>query len=274
MRIQRFAKSLIFLAGFLGCGPAGAGTIAFVYSATNQFGVVNLLSGEYTDIGSPDVLLSSIGSISGGRIYGVDNSYNLATLDRTNAMTQVVGALGAPILSLEGSADLLFGQSTTSLYAIDPLTATATAIGDFGPGFNFDFATGAFDAAGNLFEVAETAGDNATSLYSVDRSTGAATLIGANQALVQTILFQDGILYGFAGTAGSVSGNTVVALNTTTGLATTVTQQDPALSTVLGAGEVSTSIPEPGTASFSVIGLAALFLGAREARRHLSPRND
>ena len=257
---QIFAKYLFLVTAFATCRPIAAATTAFVYSATNQFGIVDLSTGAYIAVGSPDVLLSGIASLSGPEVFGVDYASNLVTLDLATAQTNAVGDVGLPIISIEGSRGVLYGQTTTSLYSINPSSANTSLIGDFGAGFDFDFAAGAFDAAGNLFEVGETVGSSETSLYSVNASTGAATLIGPNQALVESILFEHGQLYGFSGVPGSAAGGSIVSLNTNSGLATFVAQQDPALSEVLGAGATSASVPEPGAGSLMAFGAAALFL--------------
>jgi len=148
-------------------------------------GRIDIQTGATTVIGS-HVTTSNIWGLAfdciDNALYGADGGNQcLATINRGTGEASCVGSYGTgePIggLAFDNSADVLYGIGDTSLFTIDKILGTATAIGPHGitmfgiaPGLEFDSATGTL--------YASTGSD--TMLYILDPMTGVASPIGAH----------------------------------------------------------------------------------------------
>lgn len=222
-------------------------------------------------------------------VYGVDHSSPSATL------------LFDPGIFFLGATDNLDGltfyatASAGSLYRIDPLAQTATAIGAYGApkinGLAMNEDTGVLYATDftSLYTVNQTTGaatfvgsmggigeywamdyhdalntmfaisNTDDSLYEVNMSTGATTFIGSTGAdRITDIWYDDSTQTLFAVTDG-VGGDEYYTINTTTGFATLTGSAGFGNLTGLG-----WTVPAPGT--LALLGLAGL-LGGRRRRR-------
>ena len=265
------SAALVYMATVVIPGNLAAAPVAYVYSATGQFGTMNLESGTFVSLPTPDILVSGLASSPGRSIYAIDSDIfsNLLTLDPLTGRTMLVGSTNQMLQGLE--ADLtggVYAQTGHSLYSLNPATGTADLLGDFG--LDFDFAQGAFNSAGLLFMIGHLPGDLTTSLYQVDPVTGSARLLGSNNLLVETVLFFNETLYGFTGTLGSPDAGPIVTINPLNGTATFLTIQDSTVSAVIGATPAFATVPEPGTWIGSLAGtsLVALFLVKRRKFNH------
>ena len=252
------------------CLPAAGSPLAYVYSATGQFGVFDLGSGTYLpggDIG--DVLLADITTAPGQRIYALDADQNagLRAINAATAQTSLIGPTGVALTGIETTRlGALYAQSATSLYSVNTVTGTASFIGDFNIANAFEFLEGAFDDSDHLFATGFQPGDMETSLYSVNVATGEATRIGPNSAFVQSIVYAGGVFYGFTSNLGTLTPGPIVTLDPLTGIATPFIFQDERLAPVVGAGILNVnSVPEAGTLLLFTGGLAVVIVWKRVA---------
>ena len=118
--------TLLTLASGLQASP-----FAYVVSASNQFGTINLTSGTFTSIGNTDRTLNSLTLSPGGILYSQDGSGTLLTLNATTAQVTPIGT-GLPLAVNFRSDGALFGESGTTLYSVNSSTGATTPVGDFG----------------------------------------------------------------------------------------------------------------------------------------------
>lgn len=264
MKIRSICLGFIspVLLSIFACLPAAGSPLAYVYSATGQFGVVDLGSGTYLPGGYiGDTLLADITTSPGQRIYALDADQNagLRAINAASAQTSLIGLTGAALTGLEITRlGALYAQSATSFYSVNTSTGKSSFIGDFNVANAFEFLEGAFDDSDHLFAIGFQSGDVETSLYSVNIATGEATRIGPNSAFVQSIVYAGGVLYGFTSNLGTLTPGPIVTLDPITGIGTPFIFQDERLAPVVGAGilSVGNGVPEAGTLLLTTGGLA------------------
>lgn len=112
--------------------------LAYVISASGQFGALNLETGKFLQF-NPNVPLSLVGLARGRHhtIYGLDAANNLVTLDPATGAVTVIGNTGLPVGP--GDSIALFASlANGALFAVDfqnflwsvnPRTGVATEIG-------------------------------------------------------------------------------------------------------------------------------------------------
>ncbi len=176
------------------CGLAGlimfASTSAFGQTAyavefnqgNNLFGIINLLNGGFTQLGSEgSTLFNDIAASPNGNLYGIVNTTSLVTLNtNTGAVLTSVNFSVSGIESLAIASDgTLYGATQGALYTLDPLTGLATLVGNFNnsaignSGQNIRFG-----ADGNLYDTDGGVSANNTDLFQISTVNGQATLMG------------------------------------------------------------------------------------------------
>ncbi len=176
------------------CGLAGlimfASTSAFGQTAyavefnqgNNLFGIINLLNGGFTQLGSEgSTLFNDIAASPNGNLYGIVNTTSLVTLNtNTGAVLTSVNFSVSGIESLAIASDgTLYGATQGALYTIDPLTGLATLVGSFNnsaignSGQNIRFGSD-----GNLYDTDGGVSANNTDLFQISTVNGQATLMG------------------------------------------------------------------------------------------------
>ncbi len=198
---------------------------AYFISAGGQFGTIDLDTGAVTTLGTsviPNYAIAGLAEV-GGTLYTA--GYTAGTLYTVNPAS---GALN-PV----GTSSIIFfalGSTTTGLYAagwpagtntqaagatiylysIDPQTAAATQIGQFGPGLGSFYAWSLSTGSSTLYFA------DYENLYSIDTTSGKATLIGGTSSIIPGgLTYENGKLY-----AASGSPTAVWTLNTASGAAT------------------------------------------------------
>ena len=231
---------------------------AYVISASNQFGVVDVETGAFRLIGNTAAALSGLGPVD-GVLYGLDANNNLVTINPANATTKVVGNIGLPV-SPGGNVTLLTSlrhrlyavDPNNNLYSINPSTGAATKVGSTGipaPDFNTCGCVTANSLAGGdggLFFTWEVVNDTSGSvlvpstLYRIDTKTGHAMAIGptGSSGPIVGAGFVDNELYGFTFGAAVSLPNQILELDTETGRAEFVADQSASLDVVFGASDV------------------------------------
>jgi hypothetical protein len=236
---------------------------AYVISASNQFGIVDVETGSFKSIGNTAETLSGLGPVH-GILYGLDADNNLVTINPANATTKVVGNTGLPV-SPGGNVTLLTSlhqrlyavDPNNNLYLINPSTGAATKVGSTGipaPDFNTCGCVTANSLAGGeggLFFTWEVIDDTSgtvlvpSTLYRIDTKTGHATAIGPTDASGPIVGagFVDNELYGFTFGAAVSLPNQILELDTETGQAKLETDQSASLDVVFGASDVRSLRP-------------------------------
>ena len=242
---------------------AGGDDKAYVISASNQFGIVDVEKGDFKSIGNTPEPLSGLGQVH-RVLYGLDADNNLVTINPANATTKVVGNIGLPV-SPGGNVTLVASLShrlyavdpNNNLYTINPSTGAGTFVGSTGilaPDFNTCGCVTANSLAGGeggLFftweVVDETSGNDLvpSTLYRIDTKTGHATTIGPTNASGPIVGagFVGNELYGFTFGAAVSLPNQILELDTETGKAKLEANQSASLDVVFGARDVSSLRP-------------------------------
>jgi hypothetical protein len=215
----------LLLATLLLLTPAlRADDTAYFIGSGGQFGTVDLDTGAAMMLGTSSIPNYQIAGLAqvGGTLYTA--GYTASTLYTVNPASGALNPVGS---SIEFFA---LGSTTTGLYAagwpagtntqanptiyfysIDPRTAAATQIGQFGPGLGAFYTESLSTGSSTLYFA------DYQNLYSIDTNSGNATLIGGTSGIVAGgLTYENGKLY-----AGNCCGTTsVYTLNATSGAAT------------------------------------------------------
>jgi len=195
---------------------ARADDYAYEMTSSAQFGIIDLTTGAFTQIGSSAVPVIGLGA-HGSTLYGVYGS----TLYRVNPASGSLTPVGNAPFTYRG-----FGSTTSGLYGFDqnmylysisPTTGAATPIGP--TGLSDPSGLGVSTGSQTLYITpTPSPGCSGTSLYWVDTATGTATLVG-NTGFCGSgaSVMVNGTLY-----AGVFSPLAVYTLNTQTGAGTFV----------------------------------------------------
>jgi hypothetical protein len=273
------AASLVALAG-----DAAGAPIAYVHTAQQQFGVIDLGTGAYSHRGNTPEVLVGLG-LQNGTLYGVDALDRLVIIDPSTAGTTVVGPTGIPGADPNGNIGAvpvftslatggLFGFDwSNNVYSIDAASGAATLVGPTaiparsGP---FGSVAAAADSAALYYiieEILDPVSRTPTipgSVYRIDPATGTSVRLpqGIPEIPFPGAGYADGSLYLFRASLGGVFPPAEIwRLNPSTGAVTSVITQDPQLGDVFGA--IQTPIPEPGSMWLLAGGLLAVAIRFR-----------
>ncbi|PKO51869.1 MAG: hypothetical protein CVU28_10860, partial [Betaproteobacteria bacterium HGW-Betaproteobacteria-21] len=196
--------------GALTAGGVSAAPIMHVHDSSGMLATVDVMTGAVSTIGNMGVVMTDIAFDPSGNLYGISFT-GLYSINATTAAASFVGAHG-----VAGGNALVFGadgtlygagNTTSSLFTINPLTGNSTSLGNMGffSGGDLAFNGGDLYLASsanqliriNLGSIGDTVavgnfgvsgvfglatGDNGvlyavagTTIYTVDTLTGAAT---------------------------------------------------------------------------------------------------
>jgi hypothetical protein len=218
---------LIFLAS-----AASAAPLVYVVTGTQQFGTVDLNTGQFTPIGNgtPDAL-SNLVWLKGNLFTVTISGPNIGSLARINPSTgeeRVIGqtGLGFNIFDLGEARGKLFATDlSNNIYSVDPESGVATIIRATGippdPNVPLTFNSdgtfnlcdeGLYSVGGKLFATFDSFAidPNQTpptrphenvlpALYQIDPSTGEATPVASTDWQLTAIVDVQGKFYGFRG---------------------------------------------------------------------------
>ena len=188
MRVAKPLLNTVFgaLAGLMFFASTSAfGQTAYALEfnqGNNLFGIMNLLNGSFTQLGTEgSTLFNDIAASPNGDLYGIVNSASLLTLNTNNGavLTSVsfsVGGIESLAIAPNGT---LYGASQSALYTINPANGVATLVGNFNnsaignSGQNIRFA-----ADGNLYDTDGGVNATNTDLFQISTVNGGATLVG------------------------------------------------------------------------------------------------
>ncbi len=150
--------------------------------ANNLFGVMNLLTGGFTQLGSEgSTLFNDIAQAPSGNLYGIINTTSLVTLNTNTgaALTSVTfNVSGIESLAI-ASNGTLYGATQGALYTINAANGHATLVGSFN---NSAIGTSGqnirFGSDGNLYDTDGGVSATNTDLFQISTVNGQATLMG------------------------------------------------------------------------------------------------
>lgn len=282
------AKLMVSLASVLFTASASLGASVYVVNGNNQFGVVDLGTGAFQQIG-PNTPEGEAGLVSGpnGSLLTLTFSGNLDSINPVNGMTTVIGATGlgdcstpsspcgpnSPSTIAELAGTIYATDLANNLYRVNPVTGTATLVGPTGiPPFPFtllgtnpDGTFNAYDQAlfganGKLYATFDAITINSTTftlgtvvipdhLYQIDPTTGIATLIGPTDLNLGAVADVNGTFYAFNNGTSQI-----VTLDLANGNTGVVADFDPAAGVIDGA----TATPEPVSMVLALIGIGVI----------------
>jgi hypothetical protein len=153
---------------------AQADPLAYGATSSLQWGVVDLLTGDFTQTGTTSAPLSGLGEIN-GKLYA--GGYHQSILYSVNPATGALTAIGNSSLSyfMTGSTThgLFAFDTNINLFQINPSTGAAKLIGPTG----LRVAASVLGASSGSNTLYVTVG---SSLYSINTNTAASTLIGTS----------------------------------------------------------------------------------------------
>ena len=207
----------------LATSPVRADDQAY-FIASGQFGTIDLNTGVATMLGSNmlSAVVAGLGQVGGTLYTAAQGSGTLYTVNPASGAVNAVGNSSIIYLALGSTTTGLYaagwpaGTNTSTnpplfFYSIDPRTAAAKQIGQFGVGPGFytrSFSTGSSTLYFADFE----------NLYSIDTNSGNATVIGATPNIIpQGLAYVNGKLY-----TATNSPNVVYTLDPTSGTPTMV----------------------------------------------------
>ncbi len=239
----------------LASGSAQADTLAYGATGNDLFGVLDLNTGVFTELGNMGQRLSDLG-VAGGVLYGSGYPYsgqNLYSVNPTNgALTLVSNSFSAGYYDLGSTTAGLFaiGNTDGNLYSINPNTGIATLIGPT--------LKGNFMSAGS----STLYGSTNSALYTINAATGATTLVGNPNIGYFDIVAEGGTLYTVT------EGLSIYTLNASNGAATFVANVSGVDSGDFFWGLAPDPTPLPATLPLFVTGLGAMGLfGWRRKRK-------
>lgn len=213
MNIIHFTTIAAVFAISLGsASPAYSAPVLHAHDNVGVLATVDVGTGDVNVIGNMGVVMTDIAFNPSGELFGIDFN-QVYQINEQTANVSVVGPHGIP-----GGNALLFGEdgtlygagdSTTSLFSINPNTGSSTIIGNTGFSSAGDLAFN----SGNLFMSSIS-----NELIRINLENGATgTAIGplGFPDVVGLATADDGLLYGLAGTE-------VLLVNPNTGSATSV----------------------------------------------------
>jgi hypothetical protein len=228
-----------------------AGKIYTPHSRHKHLGVLDTVTGTFTDVGSfelpESVLIPAMAFGIDGTLYGLANRKGsetksglsqLVVIDRATAQATPVGfpnAINLIAFDIGPDGTAYVGGfnkpangwiGDTNLYRIDTTTGELTLIGETGVHELMDFA---FDSSGTMW------GTVANELYVIDTSTGAAqhavTITGLDAAMADPAASIMGIMFDeydvlYATVVSLIENSPLLIIDTVTGQATVVAQPE------------------------------------------------
>lgn len=223
--------------------------VLFAHDRDGQLFTVNVDSGDINIIGLMSEQMFDIAFDNDGNLFGISDNGDLYSIDPETAAISLIGSTGEFINALEFSPTGELYGAGEQFYSINPVSGSASAIGDLN-GFTSDGDL-AFGDDGRLLLAAEN-----DQLVEVDVATGAAALVtDVVQPGVRSLdllgldYHANGMLYGFLNEHSSV-----VRIDPKTGAAEEVLNfADAGLNGVYGASFYQTKKDDSGSSPDSPV---------------------
>ena len=232
--LARMVQSLLAVSVIcvLFAASASAGPLVYVVTGSQQFGTVDLATGQFQAIGNPTPdAMSNLVWFHGSLLSLTTTGADVGSLARINPATGAVTDIGATGLGFNAfnlggvRGNLYLTDFSNNIYSVDPATGIATPIRATGmppdPNIPFTFnSDGTFNLcdeafygiAGKLYATFDSQAIDPTqtpptrahayvapNLYQIDPLTGAATLVAKTDWQLTAIVEVNGTVYAFRG---------------------------------------------------------------------------
>ncbi len=268
-RLLRSTIPLFALLSAVVVRPVAASNIglsAYEVTSSNQFGVINLSTGVFTQTGTTSFAFGALAEIGNTLYTGGDNEFY--SVSGTGATTSIgPSSLGGDgfYWDLGSTANTVYGlDSNSTLYSINTSTGASTSIGGTGISQTGTFAL----STGSSTLYASYGGE----LYTVNTTTGALTAVGSTGlsttggAGFDALATVNGVLYGIY--TDETNGGSLYSINTSTGSPTFITNVSGGADYPYGLA----ATPEPGSLGLSALSLVLLLVGSAAYRRAKAPK--
>jgi hypothetical protein len=257
---------------------ARADPMAYMLTATEDFGTIDLSTGAFSSIGSQSEQLDGLGEI-GSTLYGMTGVFGspLYTINTTTGSATAIPGSGNPALQITAFGSTLTNlyaiqANTGELYSINSATGAATDIGSTGI-TSFGGEWGLSTNSNTLYFTDFTTFNSvfAEMLFTINTTTGAATEVGeTGTPRPEGLVVEGGTLYAGQNFPNCCSVDT---LNTTTGAATTGSMVTGTSGQFEGLAAIPppSSVPEPSSVSLLLL---SLLTGGVWAKKRLSNRSS
>lgn len=214
-----FSLALIFFTAYASAAP-----LIYVVTSNQQFGTVDLATGEFHQIGpaTPEPLANLVWA-PGGTLLTLSVSGNLDRINPATGEVTVIGQTGLGINSFdlaEVRGKLFATDLSNNIYSVNPETGAATFLRITGippdPAYPFTFNNdgtinlcdeGLYGVGGVLYATFDAFTLNpgnlaltptvSPALYRIDPSSGSATFVGNTALNLGSTVDVNGRLYGF-----------------------------------------------------------------------------
>lgn len=205
------AFSCAVLLGLWGGAVQAADDLAYVFTKSDQFGVIDLNTGAFTQFASTTIQPAGMGAANGSLYIAGYNTSALYMVNPANGSLTFVAYSSITFYDLGSTLSGLYAIDNGKLYSINPTTAAATLIGS--TGLPVSATTG---MSTNSSAIYYTVNGN---LYLLNTVTAQATLIGPTGVNgIASMAYEDGLLYA----AVTQPSSQIYTLNTSTGAGTLV----------------------------------------------------
>jgi hypothetical protein len=258
---MQISKHLLAAAAALVVGAnALAAPVLWIGDSQGQLGTVDVATGNAVVIGSMGHVMTDIAFDTVGNLWGTDGG-SLYQINAGTGASTLVGATGTGFVnSLVFAADGTLYAAGSSLFTLNTGTGAASLVGAAGNGYA---SSGDLAFVGGVLYLSSSA-PTADTLWSVSTATGQGAQIGAISA---------GGVYGLA-TADNImlyglTGQTVLSVDTATGLGTALVSYGNGLGAAFGTAfrtEAGATVPEPSALSLLAIALAGVGFVSRRRK--------
>jgi PEP-CTERM motif len=236
---------------FATASVAHAAPILYVGDSGGTLGTVDVATGSATVIGSMGVVMTDIAFDGTGDLWAISFN-NLYRVNKTTGAGTLVGSLGvndANALTFGSDGTLYAAGLSNSFYTVNTATGAASLVGNTGVASSGDLAF----RNGTLYLTAGSTGND--SLFSINTANGAGTLIGSLGVpdMFGLATPDNNVVYG-------TSGQSVFAVDTSTGAASFLVNWGNGLGGANGAAFLTEAapVPEPSTYALMLAGLGLL----------------
>ncbi len=247
-------KLLILGMAFALSGCAFADTLVWDANGIDQFGTLNVRTGEFTQVSDLGFIPAGLGEI-GQNVYTAEwGSVNLLAVNTYNGTTSVIGTSSISFATLGSTTTSLYTiDSSGGLWSINPTNGQSSYIGSTLLPIG-DNTIGLSTGSNTLYMALGSA------VYTIDTVTAQASLLGGSGSdSFGALVGVRNVIY-----AGSIiEPNALYAMNPTTGGSTFVS----AIGSPGYAWGLAPVVPEPG--SFALLGAAGILVALYSLRRKL-----
>ncbi len=248
-------RTLTVLTALVFSGGLFADTLVWDTTGSNQFGKLDLSTGNFSQVSNFGFTAAGLGEI-GDTVYTSDEGGT--TLYSVNTNTGTVKSIGTSSISYYA-----FGSTTSGLYMVDPMgglwninatTGAATLIGSTHLIMGVSNYVGMSTGSGTLYL---SLGSN---IYTINTTTGLASFIGTSGSTdFGALVSVSNTVYG----TSVIAPNQIYTFDPTTGMAAFLTNSH-APDFAFGLAAI---VPEPSSFGLLGLGIAGCLLGGYALKR-------